>query len=341
MGISIKNKNKSLENQPKIVVIGGGTGLSILLRGLKTYTSNITAIVTVADDGGGSGVLREDLGMLPPGDIRACILALANTEPNMERLLQYRFDSGALKGQSFGNLFLAAMNGIYGSFEMAVKETSNVLAVTGKVFPMTLEKVELFAELENGEIVKGESNIPIISGEMNSKIKRVFINPTISDPLEDAVEAILDADLIVLGPGSLYTSVIANLLVNDIVGRIHEAKAPVIYISNVMTQPGETEDYSVREHVKAILDHSRDDFIDYVICNSEEIPESTLARYITDGSSPVILTHQDEIFLKEKNIQIVLEDLINIKNQYIRHDNIKLSALLMKIAENELWELAQ
>ena len=150
--MEIKFKEKKVLNGPKVVVIGGGTGLSILLRGLKKYTPNITAIVTVADDGGGSGVLREDLGMLPPGDIRACLLALANTEPTMEKLLQYRFDNGVLKGQSFGNLFIAAMNGIYGSFEMAIKETSNVLAITGRVYPMTLEKVKLFAELENGEI---------------------------------------------------------------------------------------------------------------------------------------------------------------------------------------------
>ena len=160
---------------PNVVVIGGGTGLSILLRGLKEFTTNITAIVTVADDGGGSGILREDLGMLPPGDIRACILALANTEPTMEKLLNFRFENGMLKGQSFGNLFIAAMNEIYGSFEMAVKETSNVLSITGKVLPMTIDNINLYAELENGMIIKGESNIPEEVKRTGSRIKKVFI----------------------------------------------------------------------------------------------------------------------------------------------------------------------
>ena len=274
--MEIKFKEKKVLNGPKVVVIGGGTGLSILLRGLKKYTPNITAIVTVADDGGGSGVLREDLGMLPPGDIRACLLALANTEPTMEKLLQYRFDNGVLKGQSFGNLFIAAMNGIYGSFEMAIKETSNVLAITGRVYPMTLEKVKLFAELENGEIVEGESNIPIIAMEKSSNIKRMFIDPKISNPLKESIEAIQQADLIVLGPGSLYTSVIPNLLINDIVNKIYEAKAPKVYISNVMTQPGETDGYDLMDHVQAILDHSRQDLLDYVIANIEEIPKNLI-----------------------------------------------------------------
>ena len=175
-----------LEN-PKIVVIGGGTGLSVLLRGLKQYTPNITAIVTVADDGGGSGKLREDLGMLPPGDIRACLLALANTEPTMEKVFQYRFDEGALKGQNFGNIFIAAMNEIYGSFELAIKEASNVLSITGKVYPMTLEDVRLHAELENGKIIHGESKIPIEAIKEKCKIKRIYMNPKISYPLAEEI----------------------------------------------------------------------------------------------------------------------------------------------------------
>ncbi len=326
---------KDLSEAPKIVVIGGGTGLSILLRGLKKYTPNITAIVTVADDGGGSGKLREDLGMLPPGDIRSCILALANTEPTMEKLLQYRFTEGILKGQNFGNLFIAAMNEIYGSFERAIKETSNVLAVTGKVLPMTLEDIKLCAVLENGNIVEGECHIPIDTIKSGSKIDYIYTVPKISYPLEESVEAINEADLIVLGPGSLYTSVIPNLLVNHIVDTIYNARAPKVYIANVMTQPGETDGYDVLDHVNAILKHSRLDFLDYVIANTEEIPIDTLEKYIMDGSKPVLMGIRDEKILNLNNVKLIGENLIDIRKDYIRHDNIKLSKLLIEIAKKE------
>ncbi len=320
---------------PNVVVIGGGTGLSILLRGLKEFTTNITAIVTVADDGGGSGILREDLGMLPPGDIRACILALANTEPTMEKLLNFRFENGMLKGQSFGNLFIAAMNEIYGSFEMAVKETSNVLSITGKVLPMTIDNINLYAELENGMIIKGESNIPEEVKRTGSRIKKVFIDSKGSYPLEDAINAIDIADLIVLGPGSLYTSVMPNFLVNNMIDKIYNAKAPKVYICNVMTQPGETDGYGLIDHVQAILDHSREDLLDYVIVNTEEIPEETLNKYTTDGSAPVIAKEGDEEILNSKNIELISDNLIDIKKDYIRHDNIELSKLLINIVRSK------
>ena len=319
--------------KPNIVAIGGGTGLSILLRGLKEFTPNITAIVTVADDGGGSGILREDLGMLPPGDIRACLLALANTEPTMEKLLQYRFKEGQLKGQSFGNLFIAAMNEIYGSFEMAIKETSNVLSITGKVYPMTLEDVRLNAELENGKVIKGESIIPQEVIKEGVRIKRMFMAPKLSYPLTEAVDAIKNADLIILGPGSLYTSVIPNLLVNNIVETIYNARAPKVYICNVMTQPGETDGYGALEQVQAILNHSREDFLDYVIANIEEIPEETLENYITDGSKPVMPEPEDKDVLAAINIELITERLIEVKKKYIRHDNLLLSKLLIDIAK--------
>lgn len=324
-----------LLKEPKIVVIGGGTGLSILLRGLKKFTHNITAIVTVSDDGGGSGILREDLGMLPPGDIRACLLALANTEPTMEKLLRYRFENGLLKGQNFGNLLLAAMNEIYGSFEMAVKETSNVLAVTGKVLPMTLENAVLFAELENEMIVEGESQIPEVVNLTGSKIKRMFIEPKISYPLEEAVDAIKEADLIVLGPGSLFTSIIPNLLINNIVEDIYNSPAPKVYISNVMTQPGETEDFSLSDHVIAILNHSREDFLDYVIGNIEELPVEILNKYTSDGSSQVLATDDDEKFLWSKGIKLISENLIDVRKTYIRHNNMELSQVLIDIAKGK------
>ena len=321
--------------EPKIVVIGGGTGLSILLRGLKKFTHNITAIVTVSDDGGGSGILREDLGMLPPGDIRACLLALANTEPAMEKLLRYRFENGILKGQNFGNLLLAAMNEIHGSFEMAVKETSNVLAVTGEVFPMTLENAILFAELEDGMIVEGESKIPDVVNETGIKIKRMFIEPKLSNPLSEAVDAIRDADLIVLGPGSLFTSIIPNLLINNIVEDIYNSAATKVYICNVMTQPGETTNFTLSDHVKAILNHSREDFLDYVIGNIEELPMETLNKYISDGSSPILASKEDQQFLLSKDIKLIAENLIDVRKTYIRHNNIELSRVLIDIAKRK------
>jgi 2-phospho-L-lactate transferase/gluconeogenesis factor (CofD/UPF0052 family) len=218
-------EKRLLVRGPKIVVIGGGTGLSTMLRGLKYYTSNITAIVTVGDDGGGSGTLREDLGILPPGDIRNCILALADTEPLMEDLLQYRFKDGTLKGQSFGNLFLAAMDGISDNFEDAVQKMSSVLAVTGKVLPVTLDDMQLEAILENGNKVIGESQIPVEALNQKSKIKKLMINPENAEPLKDALDAIKEADAIVIGPGSLYTSIIPNLLVKKISNSVRKSDA--------------------------------------------------------------------------------------------------------------------
>ncbi len=328
-------KEKVLVKGPKIVVIGGGTGLSVLLRGLKEYTSNITAIVTVADDGGGSGILREDLGMLPPGDIRSCLLALANTEPSMEKLLQYRFTEGKLKGQSFGNLFIAAMNEIHGNFEVAIKEMSNVLAVTGKVLPMTLEDVKLYAKLKNGYVIEGESNIPDKNKEIGSEIDYVFIKPKKVYPLDEAVKAIEEADCIVLGPGSLYTSVIPNLLVRDIVKHIENSNAIRVYVPNVMTQPGETDGYNVLNHIEAIIKHAKKEIIDYVITNIEDIPEETLKKYFEDGAKPVIITEKEEEILEEMNIKVVKDNLIDVKKNYIRHDAIKLSQIIVELVINK------
>ncbi|SCG83845.1 UPF0052 protein [Proteiniborus sp. DW1] len=328
-------KKKKLALAPSVVVIGGGTGLSVLLRGLKEFTSNITAIVTVADDGGGSGILREDLGMLPPGDIRSCLLALANTEPAMEKLLQHRFKEGMLKGQSFGNLFIAAMNEIYGNFETAIKEMSSVLAVTGKVLPMTLEDVKLYAKLEDQHIIEGESSIPVKNGEYKSKIDHVYIRPEKAKPVDDALEAIREADCIVLGPGSLYTSVIPNLLVEGIVEEIDKSPGIKIYISNVMTQPGETDNYGVLDHIKAIIKHSKTDIIDYVIANIEEIPEDTLSKYIKDGARPVIITEEEEKKLQEMNIEVIKNHLIDIKKNYIRHDAVSLSEIIIDLVSKK------
>lgn len=320
---------------PKIAVIGGGTGLSTMLRGIKHYTSNITAIVTVADDGGGSGVLREELGMLPPGDIRNCILALADTEPLMQELLQYRFTDGILKGQNFGNLFLAAMNGISSSFEEAVKRTSDVLAVTGQVLPVTLANVKLFAELENGVVIEGESKIPDREPYESVPIKRVFIEPSGVQPLKEALTAIDEADAIVLGPGSLYTSIIPNLLVDDIGEHIRESNALKIYVANIMTQPGETDGYSVCDHIDAINRHCKSKIVDYVIVNNGKIPKLLYSKYVEDGASEVEIG-KDAIL--HRGIKVIEDNLVYIfKKNLVRHDSKKLARIIMKlILDNKL-----
>ena len=311
---------------PKIVVIGGGTGLSTMLRGLKLYTNNITAIVTVGDDGGGSGKLRADLGMLPPGDIRNCILALADTEPIMEDLLQYRFTEGTLKGQSFGNLFLAAMDGISDNFEAAVPKMSSVLAVTGKVLPVTLDDMKLIAELENGNIVEGESIIPDEVIKQKSKIKNLKIEPEKAKPLLDALMAISEADAIVMGPGSLYTSIIPNLLVEDIAECINKSDAIKIYISNVMTQPGETDDFTVSDHIKTLMKYSGKNSVEYVIANNGTIPKDIEERYLSEGSKLVELDYDN---IKDLGVKVVETDLVKITKGYVKHDSEYLAQVLM------------
>ncbi|WDV45225.1 YvcK family protein [Clostridiaceae bacterium M8S5] len=324
-----------MQRHPKIVAIGGGTGLSVLLRGLKKYTKNITAIVTVADDGGGSGILREDLGMLPPGDIRSCLLSLANTEPIMEKLLQYRFTDGNLKDQSFGNLFIAAMNGICDSFETAIKEMNNVLAVTGKVLPMTLQDVRLRAILSNDKEVCGESNIPKYCIENKTYIKRISIEPETCIPTDEALVAIKEADIVILGPGSLYTSIIPNLLIKNISATIYDSKAKCIYISNIMTQPGETDTYTVLQHVESIIDHANRNVIDYVIANGEIIPDDILTKYYKkDGAKPVVPTQGEEEKLKTLGIKLIQGNFVDIKKSYIRHDAQKVSREILELLKN-------
>ena len=266
--------------QPRIAAIGGGHGLSAMLRGLKTYTKNITAIVTVADDGGGSGMLREDLGMLPPGDIRNCIMALANTEPTMQQLLNYRFTDGSLAGQSFGNLFLAAMNGISGSFDEAVHRMGDVLAITGRVLPVTNQDVRLEAEFHDGSRVLGESKI--FYAKKRSTIPasaRSGWSRSVRRPLPESVQAIRDADIVVIGPGSLYTSIIPNFLVSGISDAVRQSRACKIYALNIMTQDGETDGYDADDHVRAILEHAGPGVIDVCIANSTPVPPEIMEPY--------------------------------------------------------------
>jgi len=266
------------ERGPKIVAIGGGHGLSTLLRGLKEYTGNITAIVTVADDGGSSGRLRRELGILPPGDFRNCIAALSDAEDLMTRLLQYRFAGPrtGLGGHSFGNLFIAAMIGVTGSFEKGLEESSRVLAVRGRVLPATLERVTLCAEVahfENGELVGwervvGESNIPKSGG----RIMRVYLEPEVTHAYPEVLRAILDADLIVAGPGSLYTSVLPNLLVREIVEALRVTRAPKVYIANVTSQKGETDGYTLGDHVRVLHEHMGLELFSTVLYNTNYTP---------------------------------------------------------------------
>lgn len=315
----------------KIVTIGGGTGNSILLRGVKNFTSNITTIVTVADDGGGSGVLREDLGMLPPGDIRNCLVALANTEPIMEKLINYRFSNGQLKGQSLGNLLIAAMNDICGDFNEAIKEISNVLAITGKVLPMTLDNVKLFAELEDGSTIEGESNITFLNRKNGGKIKRVYTSPKLLLPLKESIDSIMDADIVILGPGSLYTSIIPNLLVTDISKALKETKAEVVYILNIMTQPGETNGYNVTDHVVAIIDHANSNIIDKIVVNSKEVDKYAKYRYKSiENSTPIYITEEDRENMEKLGIEIIEADICDISYDYIVHDSNKLMKTILE-----------
>ncbi len=319
---------------PKIVVIGGGTGLSTMLRGLKYYTSNLTAIVTVADDGGSSGDLREDLGMLAPGDIRNCILALADTEPLMEELLQYRFTDGRLKNHSFGNLFLAAMDGISDNFEDAVQKVSSVLAVTGKVLPVTLDDMKLKAKFKNGNIVERESVIPGEAIAQGTSIEKMMIIPQNAKALPDAIKAIMDADAVIIGPGSLYTSIIPNLLVKGITNALKKCDALKIYVSNIMTQPGETDGYTMADHVKAIMDHSHKDVIDYVIGNVEFLNQELREKYLKEGSTLVTFDRKE---LEKLNVEIIEANLVKVKKGLVRHDEDYLARVLAEtIMEKKL-----
>lgn len=314
-------QKRKLGQGPAITVIGGGHGLSVLLRGIKTSTNNVSAVVTVADDGGSSGRLREELGIIPPGDLRNCLVALADTEPLMEKLFQYRFEGdSALAGHSFGNLFIAAMNEVTGDMETALKESSKVLAVRGRVIPASKEHVRLDAVMNDGTVIEGESQIP----EAHKKIRRVQLYPKRVQAVPAALEAIETADAIILGPGSLYTSIMPNLLVDGVANALKKSKAVKIYICNVLTQPGETDNYSASQHAKAILDHTGKGTIDYVLVNSAPIPES---MWRGTGATPVEI---DEEKVNALGMGLIKADLMSTK-EIGRHDPDKLCKAVMKI----------
>ncbi len=309
-------RRRKLNKGAKVVAIGGGTGLSMLLRGIKKYTNNITAIVTVGDDGGSSGRLREEMGILPPGDIRNCIAALGDDEDLITELFQYRFKNGeGLEGHSFGNLFLTALCSITGDMVSAVKESSNVLNIRGVVLPATLDDMKLGAEFEDGRVIHGESNIP----EARGQIKQLFTEPAICKALPEAINAIKEADLIILGPGSLYTSVIPNLLVSGIVEAIEKASAKKIYVCNIMTQPGETTDYTVASHVNALIKHAKGKHIIDAVLVNNSLPDKISDGYAKNGSIPVRLDMEN---ISPIGIEVVSQKLIQEnKDGLVRHSS--------------------
>ena len=316
-------RRRKLNRGPKIVAIGGGTGLSMLLKGIKHITNNITAVVTVGDDGGSSGRLREEMGVLPPGDIRNCIAALADDEDLVTKLFQYRFKSGeGLEGHSFGNLFLTALCAITGDMVRAVKESSNVLSIRGRVLPSTLDDMKLVAEMEDGRIIHGESNIP----EAHGKIKRLFTDPKQCRALEEVIVAIRNADLIVMGPGSLYTSVIPNLLIEEISKEVVMAKAEKVYVCNIMTQPGETDGYSVSDHVKALMLHANSKkIIDAVLVN-DTLPAVLADKYRRANSYPVKVDYEN---LKKLGVKVFPKKLIeDSKEGFVRHSSNRVARAL-------------
>ncbi len=310
----------------KVVVIGGGTGLSTVLRGLKRYPIDITAIVTVADDGGSSGSLRSDFDVPPPGDIRNVLVSLSEVEPLVQELFQYRFGSDTqFAGHPTGNLLITAMTNITGDFASAIQALSEVLKVRGRVLPVCNTPLNLCAELEDGTIVKGESNIP----SHNKRIKRVFFENPNFPALEEAVEAIMEADVVLLGPGSLYTSVIPNLLLKEIAQAVITTEAECVYCCNIMTQPGETTGYKASDHVKAIEDHVGVDFISKIIVNDGQVDIGTREKYI-DHASDIVEADEEE--LTKMNVEIIKSRLISYnKAGSVRHNDKKVAATVFSL----------
>ncbi|MCL5104373.1 MAG: YvcK family protein [Armatimonadetes bacterium] len=318
-------QKRYLSQGQRIVVIGGGTGLSTMLRGLKRFSSNIVAVVTVTDDGGSSGLLQREMGMLPPGDIRNCLVALADSEHLMTELFQYRFcdDAHGLNGHSFGNLLIAAMTRITGDFERAVKETSNILAIRGRVLPSTIDNVRLQAELEDGTLAEGETSIVKSPGA----VKHVMLCPSTVKPLEETLKSIELADCIVIGPGSVYTSIVPNLLVHGIPEAIHASDGMKVYVCNVMTQPGETDGYTASDHVKAVIKHTEHRVFQYVLVNSAQPSKELLEKYAEQGQ---YFVEPDAAAIRDLGFRPIVGDFIS-QTDVVRHDPDKLADAIMKL----------
>ncbi len=304
---------------PKVVLIGGGTGNAVFLRTLKTYTPHITAIVSVADDGGSSGKLRKEMGILPPGDIRNCIIALASEENTMAELMNFRFQEGFLTEQSFGNVLIAAMNNISDSFADAIKKVSKVLAIKGRVLPVSEEMISLCAIMSNGKMIHGESYIPKYAVKTKQSIDRITIMPENVKAFSECVDAIIDADIIIYSPGSLFTSLLPNLLVKDIINALASTKAEKYFIANIMTQQGETEGFTLQDHINAIEEHTdRKKIIDAIVYNTDKVPEAILKRYAIENAEQVVndITPQ----MRDK-FRLLPVHCVQIVNDIVRHDS--------------------
>lgn len=314
------------QNQPKIVVLGGGTGMPVLLKGLKEYSIDLSTIVTVSDDGGSTGKIRAEMDIPAPGDIRNVIAALSDVDPELKELFQYRFQiDNRLLGHSLGNLVLTAMNSLTGDFYSAVDKVSELFHVKGSIFPIVNKSIVLHAEMTDGTIVSGESNIPV----KHKRIKRIFITPDELEPNPKVVKAILDADLIVISPGSLYTSILPNMIIGGVADAINHTKAKVVYVSNMMTQFGETEGYTATDHVEAIYNHIGNDTIDTLIVHDKPIHHDILAPYQKEHSLPV---KYDRDRLHLFDIEVLEEDIVEYSNGMIRHNTERLSEMLYEMA---------
>lgn len=321
--VDVLVQRRSRQRGIKVVAIGGGTGLSTLLSGLKSYTENISAIVTVGDDGGSSGRLRRELGILPPGDIRNCLVALADTEPLMQRLFQHRFSDGGLRGHNFGNLFIAALTEITGDFESAVHAASRVLAIRGHVIPSTCGNAQLVAEHPDGTRTVGESKI----SEAVQPIRRLRLEPADLEPTAEALAALREADLIILGPGSLYTSLLPNLLIPGVVEAIVQSSALKVYVCNVMTQFRETHGFTGADHVRALIAHTHPGLIQVCALNAGYVPDELLAKYRSEDAVPV---EPDVERIRAMGYQVIVQDFMSTEN-FVRHDPDKLASELIEL----------
>lgn len=326
--------NKTMYDEgPKVVVIGGGTGLNTVIKGLKKYTNNITAIVNLSDYSKEATSSREELELLPYGEIKDSIVALSDKEELMEKLFKWNFKNNKLRGLNFGDIYLAAMNEIFENPSIGIRKSTEILNITGQVLPATLDDITICAELEDGTVVENREKIPEVVYEKITKIKRIYVSPSNCKPAPGVVEAIQNANAIVIGPGSLYTDVLPNLLINNIAKAIRETKALKIYITNLMTEPGQTDNYSISDHLEAIFEHGGKDMIDYCLADTGEIVPEFVRKYNQDGQDIVL---QDIDKATKKGVKIIQKHLSKIDGEYIRHDPDIIASSIMELICNDL-----